>query len=95
MFSRSRNLLIIGGTYTDNRVEKHLYEVAKVRGKSLLHAIDLQINNVYTGIDAFLEASAPSAFHNSGERFDPPKCHPRTRIHILTKIMNWVVGEVG
>ena len=98
MFSRSRNLLITGGTYTDNRVENHSHEVAKVRGKSLLHAIDLQIitiNNVYAGIDVLLDASAPSAFHNSGERFDPPKCHPRTRIHILTKIMNWVVGEVG
>ena len=53
------------------------------------------IGHVYTGIDILLEASSPGAFHNSGERFDPPKCHPNTRTHILTKIMNWIVGLVG
>ena len=47
------------------------------------------------GIDVLLEASSPGAFHNSGERFDPPKCHPNTRTHILIKIMNWTVGQVG
>ena len=45
------------------------------------------INHVYACIDIILEKSAPGAFHTSGEMFDPPKCHPRTRTHILTKIM--------
>ncbi|KAF8162591.1 hypothetical protein B0H34DRAFT_285825 [Crassisporium funariophilum] len=35
-------------------------------------------------------AIAPGAFHNSGERYDPPKCHPSTRVAILRKIMLWV-----
>ena len=53
------------------------------------------IDHVYNaGIDVLLEASAPGAFHDSGERFDPPKCHPRTRIHILAKIMNCILGKV-
>jgi NACHT domain len=52
-------------------------------------------DHVHAGMDVLLEGSAPSAFHNSGERFDPPKCHPNTRTHILTKIMNWIIGEVG
>ncbi|KAF8898039.1 hypothetical protein CPB84DRAFT_1847946 [Gymnopilus junonius] len=30
------------------------------------------------------------AFHNSDERYDPPKCHPHTREAVLKKIMNWV-----
>src|SRR5208282_2370120 len=55
----------------------------------------MMINHVYACIDILLERSTPGAFHNSGERFDPPKCHPRTRTHILTKIMDWVVREVG
>ncbi len=38
-------------------------------------------------------AVAPGAFHNSGERFDPPKCHPRTRLAITERIMNWVLGK--
>ena len=33
---------------------------------------------------------APGAFHNSEERYDPPKCHPHTRRAVLEKIMDWV-----
>ena len=33
---------------------------------------------------------APGAFHNSDERYDPPKCHPHTRRAVLKKIMHWV-----
>jgi hypothetical protein len=33
---------------------------------------------------------APSAFHNSDERYDPPKCHPHTRRAVLKKIIDWV-----
>ena len=33
---------------------------------------------------------APGAFHNSDERYDPPKCHPHTRRAVLKKIMDWV-----
>jgi hypothetical protein len=32
---------------------------------------------------------APGAFHNSDERYDPPKCHPHTRRAVLKKIMDW------
>ncbi|KAF8961812.1 hypothetical protein BDZ97DRAFT_1663668, partial [Flammula alnicola] len=30
------------------------------------------------------------AFHNSDERFDPPKCHPGTRVAVIKRIMDWV-----
>ena len=40
-------------------------------------------------MNILLEAPAPGAFHNSGDRFDLFECHPETRTHILTKIMNW------
>jgi len=36
---------------------------------------------------------AAGAFHNSDERYDPPKCHPRTREAILEKILDWVKDE--
>lgn len=36
---------------------------------------------------------APGAFHNSGERFDPPKCHPRTRLAVTERIRNWILGK--
>ena len=33
---------------------------------------------------------APGAFHNSEERYEPPKCRPRTRRAVLKNIMDWV-----
>jgi len=50
---------------------------------------------------------APGAFHNSDERYDPPKCHPHTRRAVLKKIMDlvkdanklalflWIYGPAG
>src|SRR5882757_3771030 len=101
MFSRSRNLLITGGVYTANTTSSSShFHGAEPRGKSLSashtdHQLIVAIDHVYAGIDLLLEASAPGAFHDSGERFDPPKCHEATRIHILSKIMDWIVGGVG
>jgi len=43
--------------------------------------------------DILHRATAPAAFHNSDERFDPPKCHPNTRLAVLTKIMKWIKWE--
>ena len=33
---------------------------------------------------------AAGAFHNSFERFDAPRCHPDTRVAVLTEIMQWI-----
>ncbi|KDR67167.1 hypothetical protein GALMADRAFT_19575, partial [Galerina marginata CBS 339.88] len=32
------------------------------------------------------------AFHNSSDVYDPPKCHPNTRVAVLDKIMAWIRG---
>ena len=40
--------------------------------------------------DILHRATATAAFYNSDERFDPPKCHPNTRIAVLEKIMRWI-----
>ena len=42
------------------------------------------------GLDLLSQHIAPGAIHNSAERYDPPKCLPRTREAILRKIMAWV-----
>jgi len=36
---------------------------------------------------------ATAAFHNAKERFDPPKCHPNTRLAVLSEIMKWIKWE--
>ena len=43
--------------------------------------------------DILHRATATAAFHNSDERFDPPKCHPKTRLAVLNKIMKWIKWE--
>src|SRR6266545_1939046 len=37
---------------------------------------------------------SPSAFYNAGHSFDFPKCHPNTRVAILERLKNWLVGNV-
>ena len=34
----------------------------------------------------------PNALHDSGHVFDPPKCHPGTRVKIIQAIMDWLAG---
>ena len=48
-----------------------------------------------SGLDLLHQEVAQAALHNSGERFDPPKCHPNTRIAVLEKILNWVLKNAG
>ncbi|KAF9549498.1 hypothetical protein CPC08DRAFT_769061 [Agrocybe pediades] len=43
--------------------------------------------------DKLTDAIAPNAFHDSAARFDPPKCHPRTRVKILDDVMGWILGQ--
>ncbi|KAF9473282.1 hypothetical protein BDN70DRAFT_965956, partial [Pholiota conissans] len=51
------------------------------------------INYVKTAFDKLQEASAPSALYDSSARFDPPKCHPNTRVAVLEYIMGWIFGR--
>ena len=44
------------------------------------------------GFEHLQKAVASSAFHNSGDVVDPPKCHPNTRIAVINKIMDWILG---
>ncbi|KIM45366.1 hypothetical protein M413DRAFT_338704 [Hebeloma cylindrosporum] len=48
-----------------------------------------------TGLDLLHKEVAAGALHNSGERFDPPKCHPNTRVVVLAKILDWVLNNAG
>ncbi|KAF8801513.1 hypothetical protein BYT27DRAFT_7309549 [Phlegmacium glaucopus] len=42
------------------------------------------------GIDVLSRHIAPGAFHNSAERYDPPKCHPQTRVAVIQAIVDWI-----
>ena len=47
------------------------------------------------GMELLRDAASPEAFHNSSERFDAPKCYPDTRVAVLTKIMDWIIGRIA
>ena len=73
-----------------SRPEHHLdYTFSEVPS----FVIRLELENLFTTWRKFGEASAPRAIHNSGERHDPPKCHPRTRIVIRNRLMDWITGK--
>ncbi len=46
------------------------------------------------GFEILQEHVAASAFHNSKERRDPPRCHEHTREAVLDEIFEWIKGNV-
>ncbi|KDR79782.1 hypothetical protein GALMADRAFT_136388 [Galerina marginata CBS 339.88] len=50
-------------------------------------------NPSVNGFERLFNMAAPCAFHNSAERFDPPKCHENTRVAVLKKIMDWILRQ--
>src|SRR5271168_2957392 len=40
------------------------------------------------GITKLYANVARGAFHDSGERLDPPKCHPSTRVAVIQEILD-------
>ncbi|TFK16717.1 hypothetical protein FA15DRAFT_761338 [Coprinopsis marcescibilis] len=47
-------------------------------------------NNGNYGLQLLRTNMAPSALHNSRERFDPPKCDEDTRVGLLDEVSDWV-----
>ncbi|PPQ79729.1 hypothetical protein CVT25_003296 [Psilocybe cyanescens] len=59
---------------------------------STFHNHQLQLQSLKGGFERLQEHVAHGAFHDSGERFDPPKCHPNTRVAIIKRITEWISG---
>ncbi|KIM44126.1 hypothetical protein M413DRAFT_375318 [Hebeloma cylindrosporum] len=73
MFPNAKNTIIKGGTFT-------------MQGD--FHS-QPNLNDGRRSMEILQENIAPGAFHNSAERYDPPKCHPHTRRAVLKKIEDW------
>ncbi|KAF7368656.1 NACHT domain-containing protein [Mycena venus] len=58
------------------------------------------VNNIHHGEAALIvqgwhilhRAIAGDAFHDSAERYPPPRCHPETRMKLLDVLWNWACG---
>ncbi|KAF9470089.1 hypothetical protein BDN70DRAFT_889252, partial [Pholiota conissans] len=46
-----------------------------------------------TAFEKLQKASSMGAMHDSSTRFDPPKCHPNTRVAVLEYIIGWIFGR--
>lgn len=104
MFHNIHDAQFNGGEYNnvgrDLHIINHYYGSSKATTSSAkrknageLLADSSCIDNVqmiiYVAMKTLLEHISPGAFHNSADRHDPPRCHPRTRQAVLSKIMKW------
>ncbi|CAA7269432.1 unnamed protein product [Cyclocybe aegerita] len=46
-----------------------------------------------SAFDQFHAQIAEGAMHDSGERFDPPKCYPGTREVVLKQLLDWIIAH--
>jgi hypothetical protein len=93
MFAPNTQALISGGTFTqvfNDDGHYHRYRRASLSKSSSVKLTDFKS---VESSDILHRATATTAFHNSDERFDPPKCHPNTRLAVLNKIMKWIKWE--
>ncbi|KAF9473518.1 hypothetical protein BDN70DRAFT_843391, partial [Pholiota conissans] len=51
------------------------------------------INYVQSVFDKLKNATAPSALYDSSARYDPPRCHPNTRVAVLEYLIGWIFGR--
>ncbi|KAF8802025.1 hypothetical protein BYT27DRAFT_7173583 [Phlegmacium glaucopus] len=80
MLPNLKNASFMGGTYNTAQGDFHTHST---------------YNTIITsegrkGMDLLSSSIAPGAFHNSSERYDPPKCHPSTHVAVLQHIMTWI-----
>ena len=62
----------------------------------LFYRVRFSASTIFTlGREFLAKRVAHGALHNAAERYDPPKCHPRTRETILRKIMDWIYSPEG
>ena len=88
MFNRAHNTVISGGTFNFGEVASDGESLLKPQ---ILLFTSINIPNQLLGIGKLLqEKVAQGAFHNSGERFLAPRCHPHTCDDILTTITDWI-----
>ena len=73
-----------------SRPTKHLRDTFALVPNSMVRHITLPVGKEWFRFGDF---SAPRAIHSSQERYDPPKCHPNTRVAIRDKLMEWTTQQ--
>ena len=92
MFAHSKNVNISGGEFHLTYSTKTSETAQKGKHRPFIFLCPKISSVDYTGIKLLQKQIAPGALHNSDERSDPPKCHPRTREVVLQEIMDWITN---
>ena len=84
MFAGASNTLVTGGTF----VVQYGGAGAPIEWMAIPNSHMAGLG----GFELLQRDVAAGAFYNSGERANPPRCHPNTRTAVINKIMNWIFG---
>ncbi|KAF5346057.1 hypothetical protein D9756_010801 [Leucocoprinus leucothites] len=60
---------------------------------TITHSQFIDASHAGSGLRELLKYSMPDAFHDSGARYPPPKCHLGTRNEYIELITDWALGK--
>jgi len=85
----SQNLVITGGEFVSVQdggiVDRGTRRVLKI--------LRIKPDHRNLALSLLSSRAVPGALHNSGERYDCPRCHPNTRVAVKDEIMTWLYDE--
>ncbi|KAF5348916.1 hypothetical protein D9756_009835 [Leucocoprinus leucothites] len=73
----------------DSRKHGMLYKASNF---AMINPQFIDASHADSGLKELLKYSMPAAFHDSGARYPPPKCHLGTRGDYIELIINWALG---
>ena len=85
----SQNLVITGGDFVSVQDGGIVDRGARRVFKFLI----IKPDHRHIALTLLSSRAVPGALHNSGERYDCPRCHPNTRVAIKDEIMTWLYDE--
>ena len=73
---------------------EHITELGPQVSSSMEPSPAVKANVHRKGLEKLMKAVSPNAFYNSDNCPDPPKCHPNTRVAVISKIIDWATGMI-
>ncbi|KAG8216568.1 hypothetical protein J3R82DRAFT_6749 [Butyriboletus roseoflavus] len=93
MFNNSSHIDASHSTFSEVHRDQHYNARPTVQGNqtinTIVHGNQILQDSHSNHIEALQKASAPSAAHDSAQRYPAPKCIEGTRIELLARISSW------
>ncbi|KAI9568724.1 hypothetical protein HD554DRAFT_2097581 [Boletus coccyginus] len=96
MFNNSSNVDASHSTFSEVHRDQYYNARSTVQGNqtinTVIHGNQIQQDSHSNLLEALQKASAPSAAHDSAQRYPAPKCLDGTRVELLARLTSWVDG---